>query len=251
MNDLSGKHILVTGASSGIGKETAVSCSRCGAKVTLIARREAELEKTIHELSGNGHSYYTADLTELDTIEALIKKIVSENGSIDGLAYCAGVSSNRPISMLPYEKIHEVMIINFYGYVEMVRAITKKGRYNCGTSIVSVSSVAAVCGNPAKTAYSASKAAMNGAMRCLASELAKKTIRCNTVLPGLINTKMYQAYHANNGNVADNDADFSDRQFLGIGEAKDVANAIIFLLSDDSRLITGVELPVDGGYSSC
>ena len=146
------------------------------------------------------------------------------------------------------------MRTNFSSYFEMVRVLSKKGRFNEGMSIVGVSSISAYVGASAQAAYGASKAAMNGAMRCLARELAEKGIRLNNVLPAGTNTEMYQEYLALRGEMKGGDgtpAKSAGRNYLGMNEPEDVANAIIFLLSPASRQITGVELPVDGGYMSC
>ena len=248
---LQGRHVLVTGASSGIGRQTAVTLSQCGARLALGGRREEELKATMQQLDGTDHAYYLADLKDTDSIAALVQRIVTERGPMDGLASCAGVSTNRPLNMYTYEKLHDVMLINFYAYFELVRVLSKKGHFNPGASFVSVSSTAAVKGSPAQTAYAASKAAMDAAMRCMAKELSGKGIRCNSVMPSMIRTEMYEKYSARSGSVGNNDLMIAERQYLGIGEPVDVANAIAFLLSEDSKFITGIQLPVDGGYTSC
>lgn len=251
MIDLSGKHILVTGASSGIGRQTAVVLSKCGARLSLVARREDALKETIDMLDGEGHSYHTFDLKETEGIQEMVASIVATEGAFDGLAFCAGVSTNRPISMYTYDKLHDVMLINFYAYFEMIRVLSKKGNFNPGASFVAVSSTASIKGSPAQTAYAASKAAVDASMRCMAKELSGKGIRLNNVVPSMIRTEMYEKYAARSGSVGNNNAMIADRQYLGIGEPTDVANAIAFLLSTESKFITGIQLPVDGGYTSC
>ncbi|MBN1639332.1 MAG: SDR family oxidoreductase [Ignavibacteriales bacterium] len=245
--DLTGKLILVTGASSGIGRETAIHLSKLGAKVVLVARNEEKLKETLRFCDGNENRYYCFDLTEIVGIENLINKIVLENNGLDGLAYCAGVSTNRPLAMYKFDRVHEVMLINFYAFFELIRIISKKGNYNPGLSIVGLSSIASIKGNAAQTAYAASKAAMDGSMRCLAKELSGKKIRVNTILPSMINTEMYRSYSRKSGVGEET---ILKRQYLGIGETTDVANAVAFLLSDASAFVTGTQLPVDGGYTS-
>ncbi len=146
-----------------------------------------------------------------------------------------------------------MMLTNFYFFYELVRVISRKGRFNPGLSIVGVSSTASECGVASQTAYSASKAAMNGTMRAMAKELAPKGIRVNTVFPGPTNTQMYRDYLLLRAEVkqAEPGKNFSARNYLGMNEPVDVANAIAFLLSPASRMITGAELPIDAGYTFC
>lgn len=244
--DLLDKRILVTGASSGIGKETALLISRFGAKVIMVARREEKLEQNLSKLDGEGHSYYSYDLKDIDSIEALIKEIISENGKIDGFVHSAGIGSTRPLKMLKPRFIREVMEINFYSFVEIVRCISKKSNYNKGMSIIGISSVASLQGNQSKTAYCASKAAMDAAVRCMAKELAPKGIRVNTVMPALINTDIYKNF-LEKGAEAEDARNVIARQYLGIGDPVDVANTVIFLLDKSSKFITGTSIAIDGG----
>ena len=251
--NLNNKHVLVTGATSGIGRETAVLLSELGAKVSFIGRREEKLQETLSMMSGTNHLPVCFDLAETGSIEAIIKRIVEKNGPFDGYVQCAGTNKDLPLNSVKYEKIHELMLTNFYSFFETVRVISRKGRFNGGLSIVAVSSTAAECGVMSQTAYSASKAAINGSMRAMAIELAPKGIRVNTVLPGPTNTEMYRDYLSLRSGVKETGAVkiVSPRNYLGMNEPLDVANAIVFLLSPASKMITGVELPVDGGYTSC
>ena len=251
--DLTGRHILVTGATSGIGRQTAILASEYGAKISIIGRREEKLRETLSMMSGENHDVTVFDLSDINGIEPLIKTLVEKNGPFDGYVQCAGISKDQPINSVRYEKIHEIMLTNFYSFFELVRVISRKGRFSPGLSIVGVSSTAAECGVASNTAYSASKAAMNGAMRSMAKELSTKGIRVNTILPGPTNTEMYREYLTLRSGVKEQDAPLSSasRNYLGINEPLDVANAALFLLSPASRMITGIELPVDAGYTSC
>ena len=172
-------------------------------------------------------------------------------GAFDGYVHSAGMVNNLPLKNYTPKRLDEIMRTNFYSFFEMVRILSKKGRFNEGMSIVGVSSISAHVGASAQAAYGASKAAMNGAMRCLAKELAEKQIRVNTVLPAGTNTEMYRDYLSLKADMSESGAKTTGRNYLGMNEPEDVANAIIFLLSPASRQITGVELPVDGGYMSC
>lgn len=249
--DVSGKRVLVTGASAGIGRQTAITLSALGAKVTLVGRNEQTLAETLSLLAGDGNRSYVADLGEIETIEPLVKRMVASDGAFDGLAHCAGISYIMPLPMFQHRILHEMMRVNFYAFFELVRVLTKKGRFNPGMSIVGVSSTAAVCGSVAQSGYSASKAAMEGAVRSMAKELADKQIRVNCVRPGLIHTAKYDHWLLALGeNLAPVEENLR-RQYLGMGEPEDVAALIAFLLSDTAKFITGAQYSVDGGVTSC
>lgn len=242
--DLTGKFILVTGASSGIGRETAIYISRLGARVALVARREDELAKTLGTLEGNGHRYYPFDLTHIDDIEALVKLMRTENGLFDGMVYSAGVGTTRPLQMFKYENVHQVMLINFYPFVELARVLSKRGNFNQGMSVVGISSMASVGGASALTAYAASKAAMDAAMRCMALELAPKGIRVNTILPAWIATDMYREYQDNSGR---DDNSFKTNENMGVGKPQDIAAMAAYLLSDTAKFVTRSGFQITGG----
>lgn len=250
---MSGKHVLVTGGASGIGRQTAITLSELGAKVAVMDLQEDGLKETLSMLQGEGHSIHEADLSRVEEIEPLLVSIVEETGPFDGYVHCAGIVKNLPVTNYKYERLHKIMLVNFYSYFEIIRILSRKGRHNEGMSIVGISSVAATQGAPAQAAYGASKAAMNGAMRCLAIELGQKGIRLNTVLPAATNTAMYSDYMELKANMKETEMkiEANPRQYLGMNTPSDVSNAIIFLLSPASRKITGVQLPVDGGFASC
>ena len=244
--DLTGKRVIVTGSSSGIGKATAIRLSELGAEVILIARSENKLKETLNLLSGNNNCYYIFDLTNISEIETLIKKIVLEKGKLDGLVHCAGIADMRPLKMTTYEFVHNMMLISFYSFIELSRVYSMK-KYNNGGSIVTMSSIASKSGDKSKTAYCATKAAIDGAVRPMSMELANRSIRVNSVVAGFIKTDMYGQYLENAGEDAINRV-VLNRQFMGLGETNDIANAIAYLISDASKFITGTSWVVDGGY---
>lgn len=246
--DLTGKRILVTGASSGMGAETAKLCSQLGAKVALVARREEKLQEVLGQLEGKGHSTFAFDLSKIDEIEGFIKNLITEIGPLDGYVHSAGIPGTRPLKMLKPVNLQEVMDINFNSFVEVTRCITKRSCYNPGLSIVGISSISSTLGNQAKTAYCASKAAMDAVVRCFAKELAPN-VRANTVCPGMIETAIFEKFKDNAGDSYDAEVRLY-RQYLGLGKSIDVANMIVFLLSDASRMITGSNIGVDGGMLS-
>ena len=250
LTDFTGKKFIIVGASSGIGRQTAITLASLGAQLILIARREEQLRDTVAALEGSGHGYYAADISKLDEIDFLFKTIKEEYGAADGLVYCAGVNTTLPLLQLKPDKMQKTFNVNFFAFVETVRQVTRRGRFNEGMRIVAVSSNAAIRGDKAHTAYSASKAAMNAAIRCMAKELADKGICITAVAPAVTNTEIYKQYTENSGGVSESEKALLGRQYLGLIEPEDVANAIAFMLSPGARMITGIIMPVDGGLST-
>ena len=250
MIDLSGKNILVVGASSGIGEETALVLARQGANVILLARREERLADICSRI-GEKASYYLCDVSDIDSIATVVKTVVDEKGKLDGMAYIAGISDGDvPVKYLTYERQLNTFKTNYFAFVEFVRQATKRGMYNEGMRIVAVSSIASLRGEKAHVAYSASKSAMDSAIRCIAKELASKGICINSVAPAMVNTEMYQHFLEVQGEDSEANLRAVGRQYLGLAETSDVANAIAFLISPDARFITGITLPVDGGFTT-
>jgi len=248
--DLSGKRIIVIGASSGIGKQTAITLSRLGAKITLVARNEEKLKEVSELLEGDGHDYFPSDVSVVDEIENLVKAIVAKNGPIDGMVYSAGIGSAMPLMQSKPEKVQSAFDVNFFGFFETVRQCSRKGRFNPGMRIVAVSSCASIRGDKSKAIYSSSKAAMDSAVRCMAKELAEKGICVNSVAPSMTATELYEKYLEKYGEDSKSNTELMSRQYLGIASTDDVANAIAFLLSPAARFITGITMPVDGGLTT-
>ena len=239
------KKILVTGASSGIGKATSILLSKLGAKIIMIAQNKERLDSVTKELDAQGHRWYSYNLKEISGINLLIKTIVEENGTLDGFVHCAGISSMRPLKMTKYDFLHDMMLINFYSFVELVRVITRKGNYNNGLSIVGMSSVSGIKGLKSKTAYSASKAALDGAIRAISKELHDKKIRINSIIAGLVKTEMFEKYKSNiilSGKIND-----IERGDINLPEPDDIARSITFLLSDSAKYINGTNIIIDSG----
>lgn len=227
--DLTGKRIVVVGASQGIGRQTAITLSEGGAKCAIVARNEAKLLETISLMEGEGHCCYVLDVSQNENIEACAKQIVAEFGPVDGLVYAAGVTNDRALNMLKPAVVDDTIHTNLGGFLEFTRCLTKKKAFNPGMRIVGIASTAALRGGRAQTIYSATKAGMLGAVRCLANELAEKEICVNCVAPSMIRTAMYDKWvQDNGGNEAELSKEKQKRQYLGIGETTDVANAIAF-----------------------
>lgn len=250
VDSLKDKRIVIVGASSGIGAQTAITLSRHGAKIILLARREDKLKEVLSKLESEGHGYYRFDVTNVNRIEDVVKQVVNDYGRIDGLVYTAAVAGDCPILQLTYERHMNLFNINYFPFVEFVRQIAKKGRYSeNGLRVVSISSVAAFFGDRAHLSYSASKAAMDGAIRCMAKELAPKGICVNSIAPSWVRTDMTEEYIERNGKESATVKNMLPRQYLGMGEPEDIANAVAFLISPEARFITGTTLFADGGYS--
>lgn len=245
--ELTGKHVLITGASSGIGRAACILASQLGAKVSMIARSEEGLLQTKAEMEGTGHPFYILDLTQLDKIEDLVKQIAAQQGPVDGFVHCAGITKNCPVSLTKTDSIDAMMRTNFYAFAEFIRVMAKRKYSNKCASFVGISSVAALCGDKAQGAYAASKAAMNGFIHPAAKELAERSIRVNTIAFGMIKTRMYYEDFLE---IGGDTASLEAGQYLGVGELADAANAICFLLSDASKFITGTTLVADGGNLS-
>lgn len=241
--DLKAQNIIVTGAGSGIGRETAVVLSRQGARVVILDLNEGSLNETLSLMEGDSHLPVICDLTDFNCLPSLVEDIVSKMGPLDGLVHCAGVSSRKPLNVLRPDGFSKVMNVNFYSFVELCRLFTKRRRFRNGGSIVVMSSISSIQGYKAKTEYCVSKSAIDAFVRCLALELADKGIRVNSVMPGEVNTPM--------GNRARDFAKAAgyavDVQPLGITDPHEVANTIAFLLSNATKTITGTTIKIDGG----
>lgn len=248
-NLLKGKVVLVTGASSGIGKETAMFFSQQGAQVIITGRNEARLAETLKQLVGENNLSVTANLESATEIEALFKNVVNQVGFLDGIVHCAGVQKTLPLKVLKEEHFDEVFNSNVKSAQFIAKSFNKKGRFNPqGSSLIFLSSVAAICGEPAISTYAASKAALQGLSKSLALELARLNVRVNCIAPGVVQTEMAEGLF--NKLTPEQYASINTKHPLGLGRTIDIAHSAAFLISDCSRWITGTTLYVDGGYSA-
>jgi NAD(P)-dependent dehydrogenase (short-subunit alcohol dehydrogenase family) len=246
--DLTGQSILVTGASSGIGRATAILLSRLGARVVLSGQDAGRLEQTKAALSSGDHLTSPFDLSKPEEIPAWIRQLTAQTGPLAGLAHCAGLHSLGPLQVLQAGKVETLFRVNVTSAMFLVKGLRQRGCYAPGSSVVLVSSVAGLTGQPGLTAYSTSKAALIGFTRSAAMELAPEGIRVNCVAPGLVETEMTDRLR---GQLTDEQFDAIRHMHpLGLGSSEDVANAIAFLVSPASRWITGTTLVIDGGYSA-
>lgn len=246
--DLTGKRILITGATGGIGRAVALQLAALGAAVIVQGRSREKLDALLQELGEGDHAAYSIDLQQPGTIEPVIKQICDEKGTLDGLVYCAGIAPLRPLKFTKTEDILQVMQINYFSFMETVRCLIQKKRFADGGSMVAMSSFGSIHGKPTKSAYSASKAAIDASIRCMACDLKGRGIRINSVAPGWVNTAMYQSYMKAYPDSKEAQK-IAEKQFLGVIEPLEVANVIAFLLSDATRTITGTTIVMDGGSS--
>ena len=242
--DLTGRRILITGASSGIGRACAILASRLGASVVLVARDERRMDETLCQMLGSGHLAISFDLGALEQYEVLFKRCASEQ-KLHGIVHAAGICQVMPIQSVSQNMMRDSMNINYFAFMELVKWFSKK-KYSTGGSVVGISSVSGFAGWLGGSLYSGTKGAMDSSVRSLAIELALKNIRVNSVVPSNIRTPMLDEITSVGGDDAVRE--ILAKQPLGFGGPEDVAHAVAFLLSDAARFITGTQLVVDGGY---
>lgn len=245
MFDLTGKTILVTGASSGIGREIAITLSRKGAAVVITGRNEERLFETYNNLSqdrGQEHMHVIADLG----IDEQIEKLASDSLPINGIVCCSGINDKAPIKHVTRERIEKMYNANVYGPMLLVKELLKKKKVNKAASIVFISSISSIYATVSNSLYASSKGAINSLVKVLALELAPKKIRVNSIMPGMVRTGMINAYGLSEEEM---DAIVKGYPLGRIGEPEDIANVVLFFLSDESSWITGANLVVDGGVT--
>ena len=251
MNSFSLKNltILITGASSGIGRACAISCSNYGADLILLGRNDFELDETCTFLNTESKiEKILCDLTSVQNLEVLIADKVSILGKIAGFIHCAGIEKTLPLKKQNIDVFKSVFDINVIAGFEIAKILSLKKYKSETASFVFISSVAGIVGEVGKTIYSASKGAVISGVRSMAMELSRQGIRVNSVSPAMVKTPILDALF--DGIGEDAAQEIVRKHPLGIGEPEDVANACVFLLSDAAKWITGTNLVVDGGYSA-
>jgi len=239
---LNDKTILVTGASSGIGMQTAISISNMGGKLILTGRNKENLKTTLSQLNGEGHNFIVADLLNEDERN----KLIEELPMLDGIVHSAGTVNPFPIRFIDQEKLNETMNINYEIPVLLMSGLMRKKKINPKASIVFLSSISGQHPHKGGSLYASSKAALEAFSKALALEVYLQGIRSNCVSPAMVKTAMYEI--AEKGMSKEIMDEHISQYPLGVGYPEDVANAIIFLLSDASRWITGINITLDGGF---
>lgn len=237
---LEGKRVLVTGASSGIGKAVALESARCGAQLVLTARNEDRLKATLESLEGEGHSMVIADLTNQEELISLIGQLEP----VDGVVLCAGINDKSIIKFLNQEHVDKMLATNFTSPVYLSQMLTKKKKLNKEASIVFISSISAFYPSVSNAMYASSKAALSQFAKVLALELMPQKIRVNCIEPAFVETGMLNKYE-----ISDKmDEIRANAPFGRFLEPKEVGLAAIYLLSDATKLMTGSNLVMDGGF---
>lgn len=237
---LEGKTILITGAASGIGKETAIESSKMGAKIVAVDLNADGLNALAPQLEGEGHLTFDGNLCNDEFL-----KLLAENAPVlNGVFLCAGVSDTTLVKFLTEEKIDRVFNINVKAPVMMLKYLLKKKKVADGGSLVWMSSYGAEKVEPGLGIYAASKSAVNGFMRAYAKELIGKKIRSNSIMPMMIKTELISTLTT----ISEEDWKKQEAMYpLGFGAPQDVARVAMFLFSDASRWITGTQFRMGGG----
>ncbi|MDZ7693172.1 MAG: SDR family oxidoreductase [Balneolaceae bacterium] len=245
---LKDKTILVTGASSGIGRSCAIECSKAGATVFAFGRNKERLQETLDSLKNEGRSV-SVDLNDTEAVDSVMENLESEGIAIDGVIHCAGISTTLPLRMISPEKIQPLFETNVTSAIYLTKWATKnKFLPKNGSSIVFISSVMGSVGESGKTIYSLTKGAVLAAARSMAVELAPKSVRVNCISPGVVESPMSEnAVYSRNKEAR---SKIEALHPLGMGKPEDVAYASIYLLSNASKWVTGTNLFVDGGYTA-
>lgn len=242
--------MLITGASSGIGRAVAEQCSLLGARCIICGRDAEKLNTVCSALNGAGHIVFSKDLSVADTAESIVSEAVELTGPIAGFAHCAGIEKTLPFRSTELADFRELMTVNVESYWNILQELLKKRNYVSNKlSVVSVSSVAALYGAPGKSAYAASKGALISLTKSLAAEYSKQGIRFNCICPGYVATPMLEHVKKLYKTEETFKEAIVSKHVLGLGGADDVALAAVYLLSGASKWVTGSVMNIDGGYS--
>tara|TARA_R110001606_G_scaffold24223_3_gene80434 strand:- start:13661 stop:14389 length:729 start_codon:yes stop_codon:yes gene_type:complete len=239
--------ILLTGATSGIGFETLKELVNANYSIIAVGRDFSKIQDFVNQ-NISQIEMFNYDLSEVDGIEQLFVSFALNNQKFDAMIHCAGVEETVPLKLYSPEKIKQIFDVNVFSGIELLRHFTKKKYSNEGASAVFISSVMGVLGQPGKVGYCATKAALIGVVKSSALEFAKRKIRVNAILPGLVETPMTEALFSKiNKEQIDK---ITNMHPLGLGKVNDVVPAILFLISENTRWITGQSIIIDGGYSA-
>lgn len=240
---LSGKIILVTGASSGIGRSIAIECSKMGAKIIACGRNEERLKETYSNLAGDNHKLFVGDLVIKENIMSLIAILPR----LDGVVLCAGSSQKVPFKLASTDKFEKLFSQNFFSPIELLREIIKAKKISKGASIVAITSIGGErVYSLGSSIYGSSKAALSSVMKYCALELSSDGIRVNSISPANVETPLLD-----NSVMTEEQKEIDKNSYLlkRYGKPEEIAYAAIYLLSDASAWVTGISLVLDGGAS--
>jgi NAD(P)-dependent dehydrogenase (short-subunit alcohol dehydrogenase family) len=245
---LVGKTILITGASSGIGRSIAIHSAKKRAKLLLMGRDPDRLKETL-ELCRNGckHQSISLDFTITEGWQEGIEKVLHEHAPMDGLVHAAGISPTIPLKIIQHQQLINTFELNVFSVIKLIKLLTQPGiKSKDGMSFVLLSSVMSEAGEKGKFLYGMTKAALVAASRSLAMEYASQQMRFNCISPGLVNSPLLEkSFYRGDPEAM---RQMLSRHPLGLGEVSDVAHAAVYLLSDASKWVTGTNMVLDGGY---
>lgn len=241
-SDLNGKNILITGGTSGIGLKVVETLNELNAEMTILGRNESKILNVKEKLS-QIKDYKLCDQTNLDTIESSLSSLTKP---FDGVVLSAGIANFLPIKFLKADKTQEIFNVNFFSNIIIIQYLLKKKLLNKNASIVIISSISQYVAETGTSIYSSSKAALSAFARNAALELSPSNIRVNTISPGLVRTELL---NDENGLLSKSVMEKNEVNYpLGLGATEDVASAALFLLSNNSKWMTGSDLRMDGGF---
>lgn len=240
---LEGKTILITGASSGIGKAVAQECAAAGATCILTARNEVRLSATLSCLDGEGHQYILADLSKLESIESIVEQLPK----LDGVVSCAGIVETKILKFTEEEDLLRLFNTNAFSSIRLIRTLVQQKKLKKEASIVIISSISGVrCGYLGGSIYGATKGALEGFTKATALELAPQKIRVNTITPGMVETSLLKDSEIDSELL---EADKQKYPLKRYGNPEEVGYSAVYLLSDATKWMTGTSLLIDGGYT--
>ena len=242
---LEGKNILVTGASSGIGRQAAIECSRMGARIMITGRNEERLQETFSLLNDSNvnHSFIQADLLDEESVGILVSQV----GQLDGVVFCAGKGLTLPVQFATRDKMDDIFNTNFFSTFELLRLLYKKKKLNKSASLVLISSLGGTyIFSGGNSIYGASKAALNSMMKFCAKEFSSRMIRVNSICPGMVDTPLIHRGTISEEQLEQDKLRYPLKRY---GKPEDVAYLSVYLLSDASSWVTGQDFVVDGGVS--
>ena len=242
---LEGKFILVTGASSGIGRGIAIACAQMGAKVVLSGRNETRLQETLASLAGEGHVILSGDLN----LEETRKEIVDKMPALNGVVYCAGISQIQTAKFMDQQSLEGIFQTNVFSPLMLNTVLLKKKKIQKNASIIFISSISGVYRSQVgEGGYGATKAALAGFAKSLALELSAQGIRVNTIHPGVVETPLLEV---SNGTLGEEELEALRQKYplKRFGKPEDIAYCAVYLLSDASNWMTGSNILIDGGFT--
>lgn len=239
---LEGKTILVTGASSGIGRGIAIACSKMGATVIINGRNEQRLAETMTEMQGEENLSLAADLSDSNSLTGMVSRLPK----LDGIVHCAGIGQRVLCKQLQEADLDTMMDVNFKAPVMLQTEILKQKKINKGASIVFIASIASDSPSIGNAVYSASKGAIISYANCLALELAPRQIRVNCILPAMIWTDLILKGGITEEELKEDEKKYPLKRY---GKPEDIANLSIYLLSNAAAWMTGSSIKITGGYN--